>query len=225
VHVAELWRYPVKSLKGEPLEDVEIRTDGMAGDRLVHVRDAGGRVITSRTRPRLLALQGELGRKGEPLIDGRPWHVEESRALVRAAAGDDADLVSYAGPERFDVLPLSIVTDGAVAAVGVDRRRFRPNILIAGVEGLAERSWPGLRLRIGGALIAVVRLRPRCVMTTYDPDTQIQDFSVLRRIVGDFGGALALDCAIVEPGRVRVGDRVVLVGHATASAGAGRVAR
>ena len=45
-------------------------------------------------------------------------------------------------------------------------------------------------------------------MTTYDPDTQEQDHSVLRRIVTDFEGALALDCAVVEPGRIEVGDRV-----------------
>jgi MOSC domain-containing protein len=208
MHVAELWRYPVKSLKGDRLEEIEICADGLAGDRLVHVRGANGRVITSRTRPRLLALQGTIDRDGTSLIDGRPWHAEESRAAVRMAAGADAELVAYAGPERFDVLPLSIATDGAVAAVGVDRRRFRPNILVAGVDGLAERTWPGRQLRIGDAVIAVARLRPRCVMTTYDPDTQDQDHSVLRRIVQEFGGALALDCAVVEPGVVRVGDQV-----------------
>ncbi len=211
MYVAELWRYPVKSLKGERLDAVEVRADGVAGDRLVHVRSASGRVITSRTKPRLLALRGELGAHDTPLIDGRPWHADEARAAVRVAAGNDAELVADASLERFDVLPLSIATDGAIAAVGVDRRRFRPNILIGGVEGLAERSWPGLHLRIGLALIAVARLRPRCVMTTYDPDTQEQDHSVLRRIVTKFDGALSLDCAVVEPGRIEVGDRVELI--------------
>ncbi len=211
MHVSELWRYPVKSLKGERLDQVEIGEDGLTGDRLVHVRSGTGRVITSRTKPRLLALHGALGADGTPLIDGRPWHAAESRAAVRAAAGEDAELVAYGGLDRFDVLPLSIATDGAIAALGVDRRRFRPNILIGDVEGLAERSWPGLHLRIGDVLIAVARLRPRCVMTTYDPDTQAQDHSVLRRIVSDFGGALALDCAVVAGGRVSVGDLVELM--------------
>ena len=211
MHVSELWRYPIKSLKGERLDHVEIGEDGLAGDRLVHVQSAGGRVITSRTKPRLLALHGTLGADGQPLIDGRPWHAHESRAAVRAAAGEDAELIAYGGLDRFDVLPLSIATDGAIAELDVDRRRFRPNIVVGSVEGLAERSWPGLHLRIGDLLIAVARLRPRCVMTTYDPDTQEQDHSVLRRIVSDFGGALALDCAVVEAGRVRVGDRVELL--------------
>jgi uncharacterized protein len=212
MHVSELWRYPVKSLKGERLDAVDVTEDGFLGDRLVHVRNGSGRVMTSRTRPRLLALQGTLGPAGEPLIDGRPWQAEESRAVVRAAAGEAAQLVAYDGLDRFDVLPLSIATDGAIAAVGVDRRRFRPNVVVGGVEGLAERSWPGRQLRIGELLIAVARLRPRCVMTTYDPDTQEQDHSVLRRIVSEFGGALALDCRVVTPGRISVGDPVEVVG-------------
>lgn len=211
VEVAELWRYPVKSLKGERLEEVEIRADGLVGDRLVHVRSRSGRVITSRTRPRLLALQGTLGPDGRPIIDGRAWDAAASRAAVRAAAGADAELVAHDGLDRFDVLPLTVTSDGAVAATGVDGRRFRPNIVVGGVDGLAERSWPGHHLRVGEALITVVRLRPRCVMITYDPDTQEQDHSVLRRIVTDFGGAFALDCAVAKPGSVRVGDPVELM--------------
>lgn len=120
-----------------------------------------------------------------------------------------------AGPHEardgFDVLPLLVATDGAIAALGVDHRRLRPNIVIAGVEGLAERAWPGHRLRIGDAVISVAKLRGRCVMTTYDPDTQEQDLSVLKRIVTDFGGRMALDCDVVEAGVVSVGDTVQLL--------------
>jgi uncharacterized protein YcbX len=90
----------------------------------------------------------------------------------------------------------------------MDRRRFRPNILVSGATADAEQSWPGKRLRIGKAIIAVASLRQRCVMTTYDPDTQVQDVSVLRRIVRERGGRLALDCSVIEPGRVALGDPV-----------------
>src|SRR5262249_20646419 len=80
-----------------------------------------------------------------------------------------------------------------IAALGLDRRRFRPNILVAGTSADAERTWPGRRLRIGGAVIDVASLRQRCVMTTYDPDTQAQDVSLFRRIVRERGGRLPLD--------------------------------
>ncbi len=210
VHVAELWRYPVKSLGGERLQEVELGQGGIAGDRLVHVRAGYGRVVTSRFRPGLLGLKGSLGPDGKPLIDGRPWDAPESLAAVRSVTFDDARLIQDDSLERFDVLPLSIATDGSIAALGHDGRRLRPNIVVGSVDGLAERGWPGRMLRIGDAVIAIVRLRPRCVMTTFDPDTQEQDRSVLQRIVDEFSGSMSLDCAVVQPGTLRIGDEVKL---------------
>ena len=69
----------------------------------------------------------------------------------------------------------------------------------------------GRRLRIRDVLIAVEKLRGRCVMTTFDPDTQAQDPSVLKRIVAEFGGRMALDCDVLEGGVLRVGDPVELI--------------
>ena len=120
-------------------------------------------------------------------------------------------LVQIKGPERFDVLPLLVATDSAIASMGVDRRRFRPNILIGDVNGLEERTWPGKQLRIGEIVVYAQKLRERCVMTTYDPDTQVQDLGVLRRIVSDYDGTMALDCSVVTPGKIRVGDTVELL--------------
>jgi uncharacterized protein YcbX len=211
MHVAELWRYPVKSLAGERLDSVEIRPDGLVGDRLVQVYDTRGRVVTARTRPGLLGHRGTLGPDGEPRVDGWPWSSREAATLIARAAGPEARLDRFLGEERFDVLPLLVATDGAIAALGVDGRRLRPNVVVGGIDGLAEREWPGRHLRIGEAIVAVAQLRARCVMTTYDPDTQVQDPGVLRRIVREFGGTMALDCAVVAGGPVRVGDPVVLL--------------
>jgi uncharacterized protein YcbX len=211
MRVAELWRYPVKSLAGERLERADVTANGIAGDRVVHVTDERGRVVPARTTPRLLGLTAVLGPDGEPRINGSPWTSPASTAAIQAAAGAEAHLVRYDGRERFDVLPLLVATDGAIAALGVDHRRLRPNIVIEGVGGLAERRWPGRRLRIGPVLIQVAKLRGRCVMTTYDPDTQVQDLSVLKRIVSEFGGRMALDCDVIEGGAIAVGDRVALV--------------
>lgn len=211
MRIAEIWRYPVKSLAGERLGGARLADDGVPGDRRVVVVNGEGVVLTSRTRPTLLGLEATLGPDGEPLVDGRPWTDPEVAERIRAAAGADARLVRYDDPERFDVLPLLVATDGAVAHMGFDRRRLRPNILVAGVEGLAEREWPGRRIRAGEAEIAFLQLRGRCVMTTYDPDTQVQDPEVLRRIVEMLGGKMALDSSVVRGGLVRVGDPVELV--------------
>jgi len=74
---------------------------------------------------------------------------------------------------------------------------------------LAERSWPGRRLQVGEALVEAAQLRGRCVMTTYDPDTQVQDMSVLKRIVNELDGVMTLDTAVVRGGLIRVGDSVL----------------
>jgi uncharacterized protein YcbX len=203
-------------MAGERVENAEVTEAGIAGDRTVLVAGPGGRIITSRTHPRLLGLHGSLAPDGAVLVDRKPWDDPEIAAAVQAAAGPQARLVRYDGPERFDVLPLLIGTDGAFEQLGVDHRRLRPNIVIGGVDGLAERGWPGRRLRLGAAIASVAKLRARCVMTTYDPDTQVQDLSVLRRIASEFGGQMALDCAVVSGGRIAVGDPVELLEAADA---------
>ena len=81
--------------------------------------------------------------------------------------GPGAKLVRYNGVERFALLPLLMATDAAIPAYGHDHRRLRPNLLIGGVEGLAERDWPGWRQRTGEVLIAVQDLHLRCMMTSY----------------------------------------------------------
>ena len=209
--ITEIWRYPVKTMAGETLQRVRLGPLGIEADRVVHVENAGGRVITSRSHPRFLGHKGSLDADGAIRVDGRPWDTPEVAAEVVDIAGPGAKLVRDDGAERFDVLPLLVATDGAIAAFGHDHRRLRPNIVIGGVEGLTEREWPGACLRIGIVLIGVQDLRLRCVMTSYDPDTLVQDKEITRGIYRRFDGKLALNCFVIEGGEIVVGDEVQLV--------------
>jgi len=211
MQIKEIWRYPVKSMAGETLSVADINRQGIAGDRIIQVRNAAGRIFSARTRPKLLRHTAMLADNGDVLVDGRPWDSTEVALDVEEAAGAGTRLVRSDAGDRFDVLPLLVTTDGMFAAVGYDRRRFRPNLVIAGVEGLAERRWEGARLRINETVIGMDDLRARCIMTTYDPDTGEQDVNVLRRIQREFGGVLGLNSYVINPGRVAVGDRVELL--------------
>jgi len=211
-------------MAGEKLQRACLGQLGIDGDRVVHVEDTHGRVITSRSHPRFLGHKGTLGTDGAPLVDGRLWNSPQVGDEVVDIAGPGAKLVRFDGAERFDVLPLLVATDGAIAAFGHDHRRLRPNIVISGVEGLAEREWPGSCMRIGKVLIGVQDLRLRCIMTSYDPDTQVQDKEITRGIYHRFEGKLALNCFIIEGGEISVGDEVQLVrGRACAESTAAEV--
>jgi uncharacterized protein len=205
--IGALWRYPVKTLAGEQLAEATLTTNGIDGDRVVHVRGPEG-VRTSRRFWHLLGLHGTLGEEGQPYIDGLPWQSDEALALVKQRAGDDAFLAEYRGVERFDILPLLVATDGAIASFGRDVRRLRPNIVINGVNGMDETTWERGHLYVGDAVIFLDSLRARCPMTTVDPDTLERDRGVLVDIINRFDGLLALNSSVVQPGTIRVGDPV-----------------
>jgi uncharacterized protein len=207
MHVAQIWRYPIKSLAGTPMFSAEITPLGVERDREI-VLVKNGRIADARRYPKLLGLHGGLDENDRPTIDGHPWDSPEAKKLVDEAVGASVELIEVDGPERFDVLPLLVATDGAIAELHEDGRRLRPNIVIGGVDGLTERTWPGRRIQIGDVVIEAAQLRQRCVMTTYDPDTQVQDINVLKRIVSDFDGTMALDCRVITPGMIKIGDEV-----------------
>src|ERR1700737_2625502 len=209
LHVAGLWRYPVKSLAGESLTVATLTPAGIPGDRVVRVCGPEG-VRTSRRHHRLLGLLGTLGSDARPCINGHPWNSPEALALIKNAAGDDAWLEAHEGLERFDILPLLVATDGAVAMFGRDVRRLRPPILIGGVEGMAETLWQGAQLHIADTLVRLDAVRGRWTVTAVGSGPLERDPQVLKDIGRRFGGRLALDADVMRGGTVRMGDDVVL---------------
>ncbi len=69
MHVAELWRHPVKSLQGERLGETAIGPAGLLGDREWGIRDeATGHVLTGRREPRLLLASATWIGEGAPAV-------------------------------------------------------------------------------------------------------------------------------------------------------------
>jgi uncharacterized protein YcbX len=103
-----------------------------------------------------------------------------------------------------------------VGADGVDARRFRMLIGIAGCEPHEEDAWLGRRVRAGDAVVRLHEQVARCAITTQNPTSGVPDFDTLREIRAyrgtREGDGKNIDFGIfgeVEvPGRVRVGDVV-----------------
>ena len=188
-----------------------IGPDGIPGDRIVRVRGPEGVRTSRRQDPAARSAWNARSPTAARRSTAIRGTARDALALVQGAAGADAWLEAWDGLDRFDILPLLVATDGAVAAFGRDIRRLRPNILIGGVEGLAERDWPDAELHIGDAIVRLDSLRGRCHMTTVDPDTLQVNPEVLRDIVRRFGNRLALNADVVRSGTIRIGDPVKLV--------------
>jgi hypothetical protein len=125
---------------GEPLNHARIGPLGIEGDRAVHVENAQGHVITARTHHRLLGHHVTLNESGEPLVGGLLWSDPKVRKDVVDIVGPGARLVRDESIDRFDVLPLLVATDGAIASFGRDGRRLRPNLAGCGKTQLTLKS-------------------------------------------------------------------------------------
>ena len=106
----------------------------------------------------------------------------------------------------------------ALGVDGVDGRRFRMNFGVEGLEAHEEDTWIGRRVRVGDAVVIPHGHVGRCVITTQNPDTAISDLDTLKGLASyrrdletteplPFG----VHAAVVQPGRVRVGDPVSLI--------------
>ena len=184
--VAELWRYPVKSMRGERLAETPVAMSGFPGDRRLALA-SGDRLVTARHDRRLL---------NQP----------------STRRGDFADDVIEEPAGVFDHHPLLLVSLAGVAALAriagreVDHRRFRANVYLDGLAPEEERRWPGRRLRLGSALLHAVELCERCVVATLHPDTLEEAPDLLRVLMAARGGMLGVYCRVVEPGSVATGD-------------------
>lgn len=117
-------------------------------------------------------------------------------------------------------MPLSLISTQSIDAVcvsaGVDpcTLRFRPNLVVEALDGteFAEDTWVGSVLRIGGLRLRVDKRDQRCVMINVDPDTCERSAEVLRAVTRERGACVGVYGSTVQPGRIAVGDPVVVEG-------------
>jgi uncharacterized protein YcbX len=129
-----------------------------------------------------------------------------------------------AGVDRGDDRAVTILGTGSLrrlaAELGVavvDPRRFRMLFGVDGIDPHDEDGWIGRRVELGGAVIEPLGNVGRCVVTTQDPDTGTRDLPTLEALsryrgVVETTEPLPFGVAgrVVVPGRVRVGDPVVV---------------
>jgi uncharacterized protein len=233
MRVLELWRYPVKSMLGEALDEVVVGADGFEGDRRYALFDTEtGQGLTARRVPELLFASARLVGDGVTITlpDGT---VTDDDGVLSKWLGRDVELRAsdYDGTRTYEV-PLVVEEDqedvwvewngprGAfhdsnktrvsmvsVGSLGAwDPRRFRSNVLL---DGSGEDAFIGHTVRLGSAELTVEKAIDRCVMVTRpQPGGVERDVDVLKTILNDRAGNLAIGALVSTPGVVRVGDEL-----------------
>lgn len=217
-------RFPVKSMLGETLDEVEVNERGMAGDRLWAVTYPDGKLGSGKNSNRFRRTDGLLhftARAGDngsrphvTVPDGAPLRDD---AHLAELLGAPVKLAPETATDHFDDGPISITTTASLRALGallgddgpVDVRRFRKNIVLDTTEPWIEETWIGRVLTIGEHLrLRVTMALPRCVMTTMAQGEDLPtDNRVLKTITREREQCFGILAEVVTPGTIRLGDQ------------------
>ncbi len=102
LQLADIWRYPVKSCRGEQLTEAVVEPWGLSGDRRWMIVDAGGEAVTAREYP--------------PLVLVTP-RVEDGKITLASPGFAE---VTVPVPSGADLVPVSVWGNGLLASPADD---------------------------------------------------------------------------------------------------------
>ena len=230
--IAELWRYPVKSMRGESVGEVLLDPHGLAGDRrsafTSTAAPAGKPLLSGAERTAMLRCVPRL--EPTPAVmagDGRSLPLESPELLAAlteslAATGSTLQLMRSPDLPLTDVRPVSLVSTATLRGLGVelgrpvDGQRFRSNLVLALRDDrpFAEDRLSGQTLCFGDAVEApalhILERIPRCRMVSIDPRTNEADPEILRHLARHHEGRLGIYARVLRPGQLRAGQAIFL---------------
>jgi uncharacterized protein YcbX len=230
--VAELHRWPVKSMAGQPVDALNIDGRGAAGDRAHALFDefkGAPRRLTVRQVPRMLLWHaGYDGADVTPqdvpfpeltAPDGRTfgWRDPELPQALEDDLGRPVALRRDLGLMQDLDHSLLVTTQATLDAVSaaldteIDLRRFRTNVhVVLDAEPYAEEEWEGRELTIGDATFRLLHPCERCVIPTRDPDSAQKWAELLRWLTRERRMLFGMNARPLRPARIAIGDPVSL---------------
>jgi uncharacterized protein len=234
-HIEALFRYPIKSMRGEALDAASLTWHGLAGDRRLALRriDERGEFpwLSASRLPDLIhftPVPRDDGNRAAP-----PTHVRTPEGDVLPVFGEElaADLSRRYGAAVvmmqlkhgiFDEASLSIITAETIGEIcrlagrPADVRRFRPNILVRTTRPVPfeEDPWVGGVLSFGDAAdaptVSVTMRDQRCAMVNLDPQGGPSTPEMMKAVVRANQLHAGVYGAVTRIGRLAVGQAVVL---------------
>ena len=235
-HVAALYRYPVKSMRGEALQTSRVWWHGFEGDRrCAFLRSRAPEHfpwLTAREVPAMLLYVPHFDQPDDAVHSSITVTTPAGTILALADAALQQELAALAqdsiqlfqlGRGTFDSSAISLLSlatlDGlsALAQQPLDPQRFRPNILVKThvAQPWIEDSWTSGRVRFGAAAdapqIRIIRPIPRCMIINLNPNTAVQEPAILRTVVKHHDQNAGVYGSPEKTGVIRVGDPVYLL--------------
>ena len=147
----------------------------------------------------------------------------ESTALGKVPESDDDPTVDFPVINGFfDAAAVHLLTTATLRHLSelnpdgrFEARRFRPNIVVDTPEddGFLENGWVGKVVAIGPDVrLQVFSPAIRCVVTTHAQGDLPKDASILKTAAEHNNANVGIYAMVEQPGRIRVGDPVVVEG-------------
>ena len=233
--IEAIFRYPVKSMRGESLDAAMLGWHGLDGDRRLAFRRLDGRSdfpwLTATSLPDLILFTPQ--RRPDGNSEALPTHVltpegEEMPVFDAALAAEIGRRCGHRVEMMqlkhgiFDDASISVITSGTVreisrrAGKSADVRRFRPNIVVRSTRAVPfeEDEWVGGVLTFGdvdGAAAVTVTTRDvRCAMVNFDPDGGSPSPELLKVVVRANQNNAGIYGTVTRIGQLAVGQTIVL---------------
>ncbi len=217
--VRVLTRYPVKSLRGDQVQVVELDERGVLGDRLWALRAADGKLGSGKSTRRFTRLPRLLEMAARDvwgvhtvveLPDGREFATvdEKVHEAVSEVVGQPVTVVRESEVPHHDAAPVHLVTDAALRWLGLgpdEWPRTRANVVVD-IDGddHPEDAWVGRHVRIGTAELRITGRTTRCAML--GDAHGLPDRPDLLTALAPRDLTLGVYATVVRPGVIGTGD-------------------
>ncbi|MFI5095295.1 MAG: MOSC domain-containing protein [Candidatus Acidiferrales bacterium] len=234
-HVEAIFRYPVKSMGGERIEEANLGWYGLDGDRRLAFRRVDDRSgmpwLTASKLPDLVLFAPQ--RREDRAPRDLPTHIRTPDGEEMPVFGEDLAAEvgrRYGAPVEmmqlrhgiFDEASISVIASDTLREIGrlagrsLDVRRFRPNVLVRLLRPtpFQEDDWLGGVVSFGegddAPAIAVTMRDERCSMVNFDPDSASPAPEVMKAVVRANQNTAGIYGAVTRIGRLAVGQTIFL---------------
>lgn len=233
MRVQALWHYPIKSILGEAVQQLDLDERGAVGDRLHAIVDADGKLGSGKTTRRFTRIDQLFALRATTQGGSVQVVFPDGRAIdIRSETLNDA-LSDFLGQpvtlKREQTIPhhddsaIHLLLSSELARLqsllpdaGIDQRRFRANVVLQTPPEMTGDDLLNKELTLGSSRLLVIHKTERCRMVTLAQEDLRYEPRVLKVVANTFGVDFGVYAKVLKPGTISVGQEVLASSDAAA---------